>query len=148
MDSFNNPAVIWFAIGFLFFILEFALPGFIVFFFAVGAWITGIVLVFSDISINTQLLIFLVSSILTILLFRNQLKKIMWSRKNASEIEDELIGKTGTARSFIAPGENGKVEFKGTIWDACSEETIAIGEKVTIVGNDSILLIVKPTKTQ
>lgn len=148
MENFDNAAVIWFAIGFVFFLLEFALPGFIVFFFAVGAWITGIVLMFTDISLNTQLLIFLLSSILTILLFRNQLKKIMWSKKKASEIEDELIGKTAVAQTFIAPGENGKVEFKGTVWDACSEETIAIGEKVIIVGNDSILLIVKPTKSQ
>src|SRR5688572_4914286 len=106
MENFNNAAVIWFAIGFVFFLLEFALPGFIVFFFAVGAWITGIVLVFSDISINSQLLIFLVSSILTILLFRKQLKRIMWSRSKASEIEDELVGKTGIAQTFIAPGEN------------------------------------------
>src|SRR5688572_14746511 len=143
MDNFENTAVIWLAIGFVFFLLEFALPGFIVFFFAIGAWITGIVLVFTDISLNSQLLIFLGSSLLTILLFRKQLKRIMWSRKNASEIEDELVGKTGVAQTFIAPGENGKVDFKGTIWDACSEETIAIGEKVTIIGNDSILLIVK-----
>ena len=70
----------------------------------------------------------------------------MWSRKNSSEIEDELIGKTGKAETFIGPGENGKVDFKGTIWDARSDDTIQKGENVIIVGNDSILLIVKSNK--
>lgn len=147
MDSFNNAAVIWFAIGFVFFLLEFALPGFIVFFFGVGAWVTALVLLFSDISINTQLLIFIVTSILTIVLFRRQVKRLMWSRKDTSEIEDELIGRTGVAETYIGPGKNGKVDFKGTSWDATSEDTINPGDKVTITGNDSILLIVKSTKS-
>ncbi|HZF65832.1 MAG TPA: NfeD family protein [Chitinophagaceae bacterium] len=146
MQSFNNPAVLWFIVGFVFFILEFALPGFILFFFAVGAWIVALLSLLMDISINAQLLIFSASSIITILLFRKWIKKIMWSRKNSSEIEDELIGKTGKAETFIGPGENGKVDFKGTIWDARSDDTIQKGENVIIVGNDSILLIVKSNK--
>jgi membrane protein implicated in regulation of membrane protease activity len=146
MQSFNNPAVLWFIVGFVFFILEFALPGFILFFFAVGAWIVALLSLLMDISINAQLLIFSASSIVTILLFRKWIKKIMWSRKNSSEIEDELIGKTGKAETFIGPGENGKVDFKGTIWDARSDDTIQKGENVIIVGNDSILLIVKSNK--
>ncbi len=73
-------------------------------------------------------------------------KKIIWIRKHSSEIEDELIGKTGKAETFIGPGQNGKVDFKGTIWDARSEDIINKGENVTIIGNDSILLIVRSTK--
>lgn len=147
MDSFNNPPVLWFIAGFAFFLLEFVVPGLILFFFAVGAWVVAILCLFFDLSINTQLIIFLVSSLLTILLFRKWVKKIMWSRKHSSEIEDEFLGKTGKAETFIGPGQNGKVDFKGTSWDARSEDTIQKGENVTIIGNDSILLIVKSTKT-
>jgi membrane protein implicated in regulation of membrane protease activity len=147
MDTFNNPAVIWFIIGFAFFLLEFALPGFIVFFFGVGAWVVAFILLFVDLSINTQLAIFLGSAILTILLFRTWVKKLIWTKSHSSEIEHEFLGKTGIAETFIGPGKNGKIDFKGTSWDACSEDLIEKGENVTIVGNDSILLIVKSSKT-
>ena len=91
--------------------------------------------------------IFLVSSLLTILLFRKWVKKMIWSKKLPTELEDEFIGKTGRAETSIAPGQNGKVIFKGTSWDARSEDTIETGEAVTIVGNESILLIVKSNKS-
>lgn len=146
MESFLNAAVIWFIIGFVCFLLEFIIPGLILFFFAVGAWIVAILSLFIDISINTQLIIFLVSSILTILLFRKWVKKIVWRKKHSTELEDELLGKIGKAETFIGPGHDGKVDFKGTTWNARSEDIVEKGENVTIVGNESILLIVKSTK--
>lgn len=147
MDSFYNAAVIWFIIGFVLFILEFALPGFIVFFFGVGAWTVAILSLFFDLSINAQLLIFLASSLVTTVLFRKWVKKLVWSRRDNSEIEDEFIGKTGKAETSIGPGNDGKINFKGTSWDARSEDIIAKGEIVVITGNESILLLVKSTKT-
>jgi len=146
MESLYNAAVIWFILGFVLFLLEFAVPGLILFFFAIGAWIVAILTFFFDISINLQLIIFLTSSVVTILLFRKSMKNFMWSRKNATEIEDEFIGKTGKAETSIGPGQNGKVDFKGTSWDAKSDDIIEKGENVTVVGNESILLIVKSTK--
>lgn len=146
METFYNPPVIWMVAGFIFFLLEFAVPGLILFFFAVGAWMVGLLSLFFDMSINTQLIIFLAGSILTILLFRNWVKKIIWVKKTATEIEDEFIGKTGKAASPIGPGNDGKVDFKGTSWNARSADMIEKGENVIITGNESILLIVKSTK--
>jgi inner membrane protein len=144
MEIFDNAAVIWFILGFAFFLLEFALPGLIVFFFGVGAWITALLLFFLDMSIDTQLIVFLASSVVTILLFRKGLKKFILIRKVSNEIiEDEFIGKTGIAETDISPGRDGKVDFKGTSWDARSGDNISKGQRVTIVGNESILLIVK-----
>jgi membrane protein implicated in regulation of membrane protease activity len=146
MEIFDNAAVFWFVIGFGLFLLEFIIPGFILFFFGVGAWIVAIVTLFVDISLDTQLIIFITSSILTILLFRKWVKKIILTRKFTSEIEDEFIGKPGIAETMIAPGKNGKIVFKGTSWDAKSEDVIQSGENVIVIGNESILLIVKSTK--
>lgn len=87
------------------------------------------------------------SSLVTLLFFRKWVKKIILTRKESSEIEDEFIGKKGKAETFIGPGQNGKVDFKGTAWDAQSEDVITKGENVVIVGNDSIILIVKSSKT-
>ena len=147
MKGFENAAVIWFVAGFVLFLLEFMLPGLILFFFGVGAWIVAILSFYFDISLNFQIIIFLGAARLTILLFRRGMKNFLWSRKQNSEIEDEILGKTGIAETMIAPGQNGKISFKGTTWDAASEDTIARGENVNIVGNDSILLLVKSTKT-
>ena len=146
MEKYLNAAVLWFIIGFLCFLLEFVLPGLILFFFAVGAWIVAFLSLFIDMDINMQIIVFLVSSILTILIFRKWVKKIIWAKKHSTELEDEFLGKTGKAETFIGPGQNGKVDFRGTSWDARSTDRIEKGEDVTIIGNDSILLIVKSTK--
>lgn len=147
METLLTAAVIWIIIGFVFFILEFVLPGLILFFFAVGAWIVAVLCLFIDLSINQQLIIFLISSIASILLLRKWFSKILWKRKHSSELlEDEFLGKTAKAETDISPGKNGKVDFKGTIWQAASEDTIEKGENVIIIGNESILLLVKSTK--
>ena len=147
MNNFLNAAVIWFIIGFVLFLLEFVVPGLILFFFALGAWVVAIVLLFAGIPINIQLIIFLVSSVVSILLLRKWLSKILWKRNPSTELlEDEFLGKTAKAETTIGPGDNGKVAFKGTTWQAASEDIIEKGENVTIIGNESILLIVKSTK--
>lgn len=147
MQNFANPAVVWFVLGFIFFILEFAMPGFILFFFAVGAWIVALLSLAVDFSTNVQMLTFLSSSIVTILLFRKWIKKILWTKKFSGGLEDEFLGKTGTAETHIGPGRDGKVDFKGTHWNARSADKIERGEQVTIVGNESILLLVNSKKT-
>ena len=147
MDIFMQAAVIWFIIGFILFVLEFVMPGLILFFFAVGAWIVAILTLFIDLSINAQLIIFVIGSVLSILLLRKWVKKILYGNKLSTELlEDEFLGKTARAETAISPGENGKVDFKGTSWQAASQDFIEKGENVIIIGNESILLIVKSTK--
>jgi inner membrane protein len=148
MESLFNPAVLWFIIGFVLFLLEFAVPGLILLFFAVGAWVVAIMSLFTDLSINSQIVLFITTSLTTVLLFRKWVKGILASGKPTSEvIEDEFIGKTAIAETNIAPGMNGKVAFKGTSWDAITEDMVHKGENVLIVGNESIILKVKSTKT-
>lgn len=147
MDTLLQAAVIWFTIGFILFILEFIVPGLILFFFGVGAWIVAILSLFIDLSLNAQLIIFVITSLLTILLLRKWVTKMIYGKKPSSELlDDEFLGKIARTETAISPGENGKVYFKGTSWPASSEDIIQPGENVTITGTDSILLIVKSTK--
>lgn len=149
MDTFMSAAAIWFIVGLALLLLEFALPGLIIMFFGIGAWIVGLTLLFvDDLSLNTQLVIFLVSSGLSVLLLRKWLqKRLMGSKKSNEVIDDEFLGKTAKAMTPIMPGQNGKVFFKGSAWSAKSNDVIEQGETVLITGNESILLIVKSTKT-
>src|SRR5690349_11022524 len=94
MEIFLQAAVIWFIIGFVFFLLEFLVPGLILFFFAVGAWIVAILSLFVDLSFNVQLIIFVISSVATIFLLRNWVKKMLYGNKKSTELlEDEFLGK-------------------------------------------------------
>lgn len=148
MDILLHTAVIWFIIGFILFILEFVVPGLILFFFAVGAWTVSILSIFVDIPLTGQLLIFVITSILSIFILRKWLKKKLYGDQSSRQLlEDEFLGKFGIAETPITPGNNGKIDFKGTSWQATSADVIAAGESVEIIGNDSILLIVKSTKT-
>ena len=140
-----NISVLWFILGFLFFLLEFVVPGFILFFFGIAAWLVAIITFFVPIGLDTQLIVFLVSAVITVVLFRKYLKeKLGMYREGPTILEDEYIGKIALAETEITPTENGKVEFKGTSWDAKSDDYIVAGQKVEIIETRSILLIVKP----
>jgi membrane protein implicated in regulation of membrane protease activity len=146
MNILLNVSVIWFLVGFVCFVLEFILPGLVLSFFAVGAWVVAVLSLFIDLSFNMQLVIFLTSSVLSILLLRKWLKKVILTKKYLNEIEDEFIGKTAVAETFIGPESEGKVEFRGASWNARSDDIIQKGEYVLITGNQSIKLIVKSNK--
>jgi len=138
-----NISLLWFIIGFVLFLLEFLVPGFILFFFGIAAWAVAILTFFVDISINAQLLIFLGTALLSVVLFRRWFKdKIGIYREGPRVLEDEFIGKTAIAETAISPDRNGKVEFKGTSWDATSTDIINAGQPVRIIATKSIILTV------
>ena len=116
METFLNAPAIWFVVGFAFFLLEFAVPGFILFFFGIGAWIVSLITLFSDFSLNTQLIIFLISSTITVVIFRNWVKKKLGHISLSKYVlEDEIIGKTAKAETPIIPGEGGRVSDRKSV---------------------------------
>ncbi|MBW8039485.1 MAG: NfeD family protein [Planctomycetes bacterium] len=147
LKDFLKPELIWFLVGLTLLILEFIMPGLIVAFFGVGAWIVAIICLFIDISLNTQLLIFIVSSVLSLLLLRKWLKGIFMghiaSKQNMRENLEEFIGHRAVVKERIVPNGRGKVEFHGTDWQAEADEEIAEGTAVEIIGKDNITLKVK-----
>ena len=82
-----KPELIWFIIGLVLLLLEFTAPGLILFFFGVGAWVVSIICFFFGIAINLQLLIFLSSSILLLLLLRKRLKgDLFWTHHGKGQL--------------------------------------------------------------
>ena len=147
IKDFLTPEIIWFLVGLVLLILEFILPGLIIAFFGVGAWIVALVCLITEIGINTQLIIFIISSVLSLLCLRKWLKGIFLghavSRQNLKENLDEFIGQKAVVKEKIAPKAGGKVEFHGTNWLAQADEEIAEGAMVQIIGKDNITLKVK-----
>lgn len=145
MNLLSDPAVIWFLIGLGLLLLELALPGLVILFFGVGAWITALVCAITDINLNWQILIFLVASLFGLVLLRRYLKKRFFGRtdKEAQDQLEEFIGRKARAVDTFKDG-TGKVDFKGTQWSAQCDEPVTKGQWVTIQSKDSLTLHVKP----
>jgi membrane protein implicated in regulation of membrane protease activity len=143
---FSRPELIWFIIGLVLFLLELVVPGFVIFFFGFGAWITALVCLITNPGTNLQIAIFAVASVLSLLALRKIIqKKFFYSKGEHSEaVEDEFTGKEALAMTNFGPGKKGKVEFKGTTWDSESKSVINEGQTVIIIEKDSFKLIVEP----
>ncbi len=70
-----NMKLLWFLAGLIIFIAEFINPGVILIFFGIGAWLVCVIIFFIDLSINVQLFIFLLASVISLVFLRKFFKK-------------------------------------------------------------------------
>ena len=130
--------LVWFLIGVAFLIAEFIMPTFIMFFFTIGAIIVSIVTVFYDLSINSQIILFALSSVISLVLLRNYMKNIF--KGNESKGEDKYFDNSIDSNKNIAivsktiqPNNFGEIKYKGTFYKAQSKNSINEGKKVKVV---------------
>lgn len=146
---FSNPVVIWFLIGFVLLLLELAMPGLIIIFFGIGAWLTAFSCMLFTPDLSWQLFIFIITSVASLLLLRRWLLNIFFKKKDKEEtLVDEFIGQKAIVETDINAGRGGKVIFKGAPWEAFSDVVIKAGEQVEIVSKESIKLNVRPLPKQ
>jgi len=147
IKDFLKPELIWFLAGIALLIMEFMAPGLIIAFFGVGACLVAIICIFADISLNTQLIIFIISSVLLLIVLRKRLKGVFTGHVKATqemtEQVSELVGERVVVTAAITPTAGGKVELHGTSWSAQADEEIAEGTMVEIVAKDNLTLKVK-----
>ena len=147
MNNFLSIPVIWFLVGLLLMLAELVVPGLVMIFFGIGAWVAALVAWIFDISLNTQLLIFLVASLASLGLLRRMIKERYINTKTVKDpdLNEEYIGKTAFATDDFDANGKGKVSFKGASWDAESKHPVSKGQKLIITGFQSILLFVEPS---
>ena len=148
LEQFQNPVFTWCFVGVILLIIEFMLPGFVIFFFSLGAFIVALIcLLFPSVTINSQLIIFLITSILTLVFLRKWFTNIFSGIFNhKSEMPkniDSYVGKTAVVTQKISEDVNGKIEFHGTEWSAIANTAIDKGERVIITKQDNITFEVK-----
>jgi len=147
LKEFLKPELIWFLIGLLLLLSEFAIPGLILFFFGVGAWIVAGLCLLTEISLNVQLGIFIGSSVLSLVILRSWLKGMFIGHVKATQdlTEDlqEFVGERAVVKKTITPKLPGKVELHGTNWTAEAAEEISDGAVVEVVAKDNLTLKVK-----
>ena len=142
MDS----AIIWFLIGLGLIVAELAIPGVILVFIGVAAWIVAILDWCGVDSFSIQLWIFGLVSIALVVFARRYVKG--WFRgveiTSEGDVDEEFVGKVVSVLESIEPGDFGRVELKGAHWKAFSDVSIPKGEKAVVVARDNITLEVKP----
>ncbi len=141
--------MIWAIVGIVLIFLEFYIPGLVIIFFGAGALVTALFafVIGNTFSLQFQLLTFIVTSILSLVLLRKYMKKIFTGKmENESDSENFNIeiGRIVPVVEYIQHGEiGGKVKYQGTIWSAESDKSIPPGESVEITGSRNLTLIVK-----
>ncbi|TRX66484.1 NfeD family protein [Carboxylicivirga sp. M1479] len=145
MEILSNVAVIWFLAGAVLLLLELLIPGVFLLFFGVGAWITSLAVYLFEPSLGIQFIIFSITSVISLLFLRNYLLKRLYNMPDpVDDPDDEFAGCIGECILPIKPDEDGRIEFKGTTWNASSETEIEVGSKVKIIRKLGLILFVEP----
>ncbi|SHO48339.1 NfeD family protein [Desulfopila aestuarii] len=142
----NTPSLLWFLTGVVLLLLELSMPSFVLFFFALGAWLTAGAAWLYEISLNTQILIFIVASLVSLLLLRRFVKKAFGGGKSSDGRSDHSLAEAGTKVVVVAdivPPSEGKIKYSGTTWRATASEKIEAGEIAEIVEQDGLLITVQ-----
>ena len=130
-----SPVLVWFLVGIGCYVIELVLPGFIIFFFGIGAWCVALVLAMTDVSLTVQLIIFLACSLATLILLRSWVRSVFHG--GALEEDDSVnvdpAPATGVVTEVIVPPAAGRVKYGGSFWRAVADETIAVDTVVVIV---------------
>lgn len=135
---------IWVIFGILMCLAEIMTPsGFYLIFIGLAAILVGVVSYFVD-SLVIQLILFSVSFILFILLFRKKCLKSI-NKKNAQVDDSEFTGEIARTLEAIPVGEEGKIELRGTGWTGCNggDTDLPSNTECRIVSRDGLKFIVQ-----
>ena len=138
--------VVWAALGLLCILSEFVVPGFVVFFFGLGALLNallvGIVPGLAS-RIPLQLILWAGTSGLSLLLLRKYFARVFTGTVLDTSSDRDFIGHSAEVSEAITPDSPGRVRFQGTTWTAVAfDETIEPGERVDILEKEGTKLVV------
>ena len=139
-------AWLWMYAGMFLVLLEFAAPGFVVFFFGLAALTVGLGrFVFGEMfTLNMQVAAFSVFSVLYLVLLRRWLKSIFMDAKtDAAGLTDEYVGRVGKVSRAIIPPRSGRVTIGDSQWTAVAGSEIEEGAEVKVVSRSNLTLEVR-----
>ena len=141
-----HPALLWLIIGVMLFLLEMALPGFILFFFAVGSLLTALAAWLFPIDLVWQLALFIVASLVSLFSLRNLIQRRFLDTEAADDDKDEpqaRPGDKGVVCAAITPPAEGRIKYSGSFWRATADENIEEGEIISVVHQDGLIIHVE-----
>lgn len=139
MELSFSPWLIWFLAGIAVMLAELAIPGFVIIFFGLGCWGASVMAFFFPNSYSAQVAVFVIVSVATLMTLRKVAMRIFVGRSEGQETEDMgnvPVGARITLDQDLESGQLGRVRFRGTMWDAVSEDRIPAGSDAEITGVD------------
>lgn len=135
---------LWVILAGIFFIIEIATVGFLVFWFGIGAIIAMLVSLFVD-NLIIQTTVFILSSTLLLFLTRPFVNKFS-SNDNVQTNAFSIIGKRGIVTKAIDPvSGQGQIKVGTEVWSAKSANEVKIeeGSEVEILEINGVKAVVK-----
>ena len=138
----------WLLLGLVLLAAEMATPGgFYILFFGLAALIVGTLAGLE--LLNTawlQWLLFSILSIISLFLFRNSLLVWMKAREPVGQDVDSMVGETAVLTEDLPPGALGKVELRGTTWNArnAGQTMLTKRHRARVERVDGLTLWIKP----
>lgn len=135
---------IWLIAAGIFFVVEIATVGFLIFWLGIGAILAMIASFITD-NILIQTAIFVISSSLLIPLTKPLVNKYFDDGKKVATNAYSLIGKKGVVIVDINILDGtGQVKVNGEVWSAKADANISKGTEIEILEIDGVKLLVKP----
>lgn len=135
---------VWAAASVLCLLLELSSGSFYILCFAVGALLAALCSAFCGVPM--QLLLFIVGTVVSLFTVRPLAMKY-FHRGGTDRVSnaDAIIGRTGTVSQTINAGGYGRVAIDGDDWkaEAAGGETISEGQRVRVVGRESLIIKVE-----
>jgi membrane protein implicated in regulation of membrane protease activity len=146
MDWLYSAHVLWFLAGVAFLLAELALPGFVLLFFALGAFAAALS-AYAALAAGGQFMVFLAVSLAGVGLLRRMFLRVFQGRVQAQAddpsghgpgagggADDDAAGKAALVTRAISPAVPGEIKFRGSFWRAEATVDIGEGENVVILG--------------
>jgi membrane protein implicated in regulation of membrane protease activity len=114
-------------------------------FFGIAGLVLGLLAVFGvELPAWGQWLLFAGLAIAGLMIYRGRWKRKLMTADR--EMLPELEGEVGTAREDIAAGARGRVDLRGSAWDAQNDDSthLAAGDRCVVVRVDGLTLHVRP----
>jgi len=141
-----EPQYWWLIAGVVLLIVEIFTPTFFAASLGIGCFAAALAS-FMGASIEVQVLLLSLVSIISIFLFRPIIKKYFYQKENTPTNADALIGKQGiVVQPIDANSGIGRVAIDGDEWQfivTATNFTFGKGDRVRVVSRDSIILTVE-----
>ena len=143
--DFTAAAWIWLYIGSFLMLAEIVSPGFVVFFFGLGAATVSVCKwAMPSLGHAAQLAIFSFASILYLVVLRRYMKKLfMGDSEKSRALASEYVGRVGKVIETIRPEVPGRIELGEVQWAATAGEPLDPGTEVRVVEQDNLTMRVE-----
>lgn len=143
----SSLPLIWVITGLLLILFEFAVPGFIIFFFGVGALLVALLQWIVPAPLAWQLICWAALSAALLFGCRRYLPQVFRGAAAKQPVDaGERFAEEGENAVVVEgadAGAYGKVEFQGSLWQARFETAHAADDRVTVVRRENLTLFVR-----